>query len=320
MKTKTSRSSCIHPLALVDGGARIGARTVIAAFARIRGGARIGASCDIAEQVLIEGDVVLGDRVKISPGAKLAGGVRVEDAVAIGANVTIGGRHKSRFARREIPVSLVVIREGASIGANATIVPGVTIGRAAMVEAGAVVTRNVPPNAIVAGNPAQLQGYVDSTAGAGSMRPTKLRAQTGTSVRTLAVKSVVLYPLSLVRDIRGNLSVAEIGKGLPFVPRRYFVITDVPNDKVRGEHAHRKLRQFLVCLRGQCAVVVDDGKRREEIILASPEFGLYVPPMVWAAQYKYSADAVLMVLASAEYDPADYIRDYDEFLRMIRRR
>jgi len=146
------------------------------------------------------------------------------------------------------------------------------------------------------------------------------RALIDRGVRKLVVKDVALHQLALVRDVRGNLRVGEIGKGLPFVPRRYFVITDVPNDKVRGEHAHRKLRQFLVCLRGRCSIVVDDGKRREEVVLDSADAGLYVPPLVWAVQYKYSADAVLLVLASAEYDAADYIRDYDEFMRLVRRR
>jgi UDP-2-acetamido-3-amino-2,3-dideoxy-glucuronate N-acetyltransferase len=295
---------------------KIGARTTVAAFARICAGARVGAACEIGEHVLIAGGVEIGDRVTIASGAKLASGVRIEDDVSVGANATLTSQPSVRGARRAANATAAVIRAGASIGANATILPDVVIGRTAAVEAGAVVTRNVPPNAIVTGNPAQLQGYVDSIASTGP-----LQGGEGTSgARKLAVKAVALNQLPLVRDIRGNLSVAEIGKGLPFAPRRYFVITDVPNDKVRGEHAHRKLRQFLVCLRGRCSVLIDDGKRREEVVLDRPELGLYVPPMVWAVQYKYSADAVLLVLASAAYDAADYIRDYDEFLRLIRQR
>jgi len=317
--TRTPRASRIHPLALVDRGASIGARTVVSAFARIAGGAHVGRACEIGEHVLIERGAEIGNRVTIASGAKLAAGVLIEDGVSIGANATFTNHRRARGPQRSAQAAGPVVRAGAVIGANATILPGVTIGQSASVGAGTVVTRDVPPNAIVAGNPAQLQGYVDSIA---SDRPPLAvgRDRRGSGARKLAVKGVVLHQLPLIRDIRGNLSVGEIGKGLPFAPRRYFVITDVPNDKVRGEHAHRKLRQFLVCLRGRCSVVVDDGKRREEVVLDSPDIGLYVPPMIWAVQYKYSADAVLLVFASAEYDPADYIRDYDGFLRRVRRR
>jgi UDP-2-acetamido-3-amino-2,3-dideoxy-glucuronate N-acetyltransferase len=103
------------------------------------------------------------------------------------------------------------------------------------------------------------------------------------------------------------------------VPKRYFVVFDVPGKDVRGEHAHRECHQFLVCIRGSLAVVVDDGTAREEIALDAANVGLYVPPMTWAVQYKYSADATLLVFASDLYDPADYIRDYDKFLSELAR-
>ena len=314
---RLSRPSPVHPLALIDRGAKIGAQTIVSAFARIAGGARIGESCEIGEHALIEGGVEIGNRVTIASGAKLPTGVRIEDDVLVGANATFTNHRYARGRQHVARAAGATVRAGAVIGANATILPGVIIGQTAIVGAGAVVTRNVPPNAIVAGNPAQLQGYVRSiTAG----QPRLARERDGISAGKLTVKGAVLQRLPTIHDIRGNLSVGEIGKGLPFLPRRFFVISDVPNDKVRGEHAHRKLKQFLVCLRGRCAIVVDDGRRREEVVLDGPEVGLYVPPMVWAVQYKYSPDAVLLVLASAEYDAADYIRDYDEFLRRVRRR
>ena len=118
----------------------------------------------------------------------------------------------------------------------------------------------------------------------------------------------------MVRDLRGNLSARELGDGLPFQPKRYFIVVDVPSREVRGEHAHRHCAQLLVCLKGRVCCVVDDGKGREEIVLDSPETALHIPPMVWGVQYGYSEDAVLLVLASEEYDPDDYIRDYDAFL------
>ncbi len=134
----------------------------------------------------------------------------------------------------------------------------------------------------------------------------------------LEVRGVRMVRLKRVRDPRGNLVAAEIGRGLPFPPRRCFVISDVPNHRVRGEHAHRALEQLLVCVKGRVSVMVDDGERREELLLDDPSLGLYIPPRVWAAQHGYSLDAVLMVFASAEYDATDYIRDYSEFLRLAR--
>jgi dTDP-4-dehydrorhamnose 3,5-epimerase-like enzyme len=97
------------------------------------------------------------------------------------------------------------------------------------------------------------------------------------------------------------------------------VIFDVPTKEIRGEHAHRSCHQFLVCLRGSVTVVVDDGTSAEQIELREPDMGLYVPPMVWAVQFRYAPDALLAVFASDHYDAADYIRDYDEFLSLVRR-
>jgi hypothetical protein len=93
----------------------------------------------------------------------------------------------------------------------------------------------------------------------------------------------------------------------------------VSSREIRGQHAHRKCHQFLVCVRGSCRVIADDGKRREEFVLDSPARGVYLPPLTWGVQYDYSADAALLVFASHAYDPADYVRDYDEFLRLVKR-
>ena len=88
----------------------------------------------------------------------------------------------------------------------------------------------------------------------------------------------------------------------------------VPGREVRGEHAHRRCKQFLVCVRGQFSVVADDGQQRVEVSLDSPNRGLYLPPMTWGIQYKHSADAVMLVFASDHYDASDYIRSYDQFI------
>jgi dTDP-4-dehydrorhamnose 3,5-epimerase-like enzyme len=100
------------------------------------------------------------------------------------------------------------------------------------------------------------------------------------------------------------------------VPKRFFVIHDVPSKEIRGEHAHRTLQQLLICLKGSVSCVVDDGKNRAEIRLTSPQQALLVPAKVWAIQYRYSPDAVLLVLASDKYSAEDYVRDYDEFQAM----
>lgn len=136
--------------------------------------------------------------------------------------------------------------------------------------------------------------------------------------RPSRVARVEVVDLPVVKDVRGSLSFAEYGKLLPFIPKRYFLVFDVPSRDMRGEHAHRTLHQFLVCVRGSCSVVVDDGMNREEIQLDGPTRGIHIPPLVWGIQYKYSPDAVLLVLASDVYDADDYIRDYDSFLKAIK--
>ncbi len=131
------------------------------------------------------------------------------------------------------------------------------------------------------------------------------------------MRGVTVHRLPMFADLRGSLSAAEFLQQVPFVPKRYFVVFDVPGKDVRGEHAHRQCHQFLVSVRGSLAVVVDDGTSSEEIALDEPNLGLYVPPMVWTVQYKYSTDALLLVFASDHYDANDYIRDYEEFLSAI---
>jgi acetyltransferase-like isoleucine patch superfamily enzyme/dTDP-4-dehydrorhamnose 3,5-epimerase-like enzyme len=310
----------VHPTALVDGGAQVGAGTRIWAFTHVLSGASVGADCNICDHVFIEGGVKVGDRVTVKSGVQLWNGITLEDDVFVGPNATFTNDlfprsrvHPEEFAR-------TLVRKGASVGANATVLAGRTIGVNAMVGAGAVVTQDVPPNAIVTGNPARITGYV-STRGKG---PIKAEGEGERAVarpqtpRALSVPGVELRPMPLVHDLRGNLTFGQHDLHLPFVPRRYFVIFDVPGKEIRGEHAHRKLRQFLVCLRGAVRVMVDDGKERDEVVLDRPDLGLYVPPLVWAAQFHYTADAVLLVLASDPYDPADYIRSYEEFLQVVR--
>ena len=132
------------------------------------------------------------------------------------------------------------------------------------------------------------------------------------------VRGVRLHVLREVRDMRGDLCAAEVGGDLPFLVRRSFLIYNVPNAELRGEHAHRRCEQFLMAVKGSVRVVVDDGVQREEFSLDRPNFGLYLPPMTWGIQYRYTEGAVLLVMASDLYDPADYLREYGEFIALAR--
>jgi UDP-2-acetamido-3-amino-2,3-dideoxy-glucuronate N-acetyltransferase len=129
----------------------------------------------------------------------------------------------------------------------------------------------------------------------------------------LGVGGASLHQLRYVEDRRGDLSAGEFARDIPFIPKRYFFILDVPEPEVRGEHAHKLCHQFLLCIRGSCRLLLDDGEHRSEVTLDRPDVGVYVPPMVWGTQHSYSSDAVLLVFASDYYDPDDYIRSYDEF-------
>lgn len=253
----------------------------------------------------VAAQVVLPDDVQILAGAWLPAGVELSAGCRIGPNV----------AFEEGAPTLV--RRGVHIGANATIMPGITLAARCVVRPGAVVLRSVPPGAIVEGNPATIVGYVDTEAGPAGVALHPPAAVKGATVETLAVRGVTLHHFPVIPDLRGNLTVGEFGRQIPFAPQRYFVVFGVPSREVRGEHAHRQCHQFLVCLRGTCAVVVDDGQHRVEVALDAPQRGLYLPPMTWGIQYKYSPDAMLMVFASHHYDAADYIREYDEFLACI---
>lgn len=123
--------------------------------------------------------------------------------------------------------------------------------------------------------------------------------------------------LSGFDDHRGSLVVGELNKQLPFTAERFFFVSHVPEGEPRGIHAHKKCHQFLVCVAGSVKAMVDDGETRTVVTLDRPTKGLHMPPMTWGAQYDYSEDAVLLVLASHVYDADDYIHDYDEFLELL---
>ncbi|MEO8160115.1 MAG: WxcM-like domain-containing protein [Arenimonas sp.] len=305
----------IHAQALCESD-DIGSGTRVWAFAHVLPGATIGEDCNICDHVFIEGDVRVGNRSTVKCGVQLWNGVRLGDDVFVGPNATFTNDPFPRSKRYLENILETVVEDCASIGANATILPGVRIGRGAMIGAGAVITRSVPPNAIVVGNPARIVGYVSegragTKHGEASSPPTA-----GQPLRDTAVPGVTLHRLPRFDDLRGALAVVEFERELPFVPVRCFTVFDIPSEETRGEHAHLRCHQFLLCVHGSVRVLADDGARREEFLLDSPELGIHIPPMIWGTQFRYSRDAVLLVFASMPYEAADYVRDYDDFLRL----
>jgi UDP-2-acetamido-3-amino-2,3-dideoxy-glucuronate N-acetyltransferase len=241
----------------------------------------LGARCIVREYASVDVEVSLGDDVEVGPGARILRSVRID--------------------------------RSATIGANATLLTGSSVGRGAVVAPGSVVESDVPPWAIVRGSPARIVGYVDSlpTASSTTVLDAAIEEPTAT-----AVAGVVLHPLTRARDLRGSLAALEF-TALPFVPRRVFAVYGVPDESVRGAHAHRECAQLLVCVSGEVSAIADDGTTRQEFRLTNPTVGLLVPPLTWSMQYGYSPDAVLVVLAELPYDPHDYIRDYEEFVEIV---
>lgn len=311
----TTKPYFVHSHAIVETK-NVGKNTRIWAFAHILPGAIIGDDCNVCDQTFIENDVVVGDRVTIKCGVQLWDGITLEDDVFVGPNVTFTNDPFPRSKQYPGSFSRTTIRAGASIGANATILPGLTIGQYAMVGAGTVVTKDVPPFAIVVGNPARIIGYVQANKSASMVGPAASEDRIQ-NIGDLGVRDVQILELPMISDLRGNLTFAEYSGLLPFIPKRFFLVFDVPSRDVRGEHAHRECHQFLVCVKGSCSVVVDDGQNRAEILLNRPNLGVHVPPLIWATEYKYTQDAVLLVFASDVYKAEDYVRDYDQFLKEI---
>lgn len=148
-----------HPLALVESD-EIGPGTRIWAWAHVMGGATIGSDCNVGEHCFIEKGAVLGDRVTVKNGVAVWDGVVAEDDVFLGPSAVLTNDMRPRSRSADFRAEGTVLRQGCTIGANATVLCGITVGRYAMVGAGAVVTRSVPDFGLVVGNPARLQGHV----------------------------------------------------------------------------------------------------------------------------------------------------------------
>lgn len=130
---------------------------------------------------------------------------------------------------------------------------------------------------------------------------------------------VIKYAFQQHGDERGQLVALEELKDIPFEIKRVYYMYDTGMGVHRGFHAHKSLEQILICIHGSCKVLLDNGKEKKIIYLEKPYEGLYVSNEMWREMFDFSSDAVLLVLASEYYDEKDYIRNYDEFLRYIKK-
>lgn len=127
-----------------------------------------------------------------------------------------------------------------------------------------------------------------------------------------------LIDFKILGDERGSLvALEEDSSVIPFAVKRVYYMWNTTSGMVRGKHAHYKLKQVLVCVSGSCDIVLDDGRERRTVRLDSPARGLFIDGFIWREMENFSQDAVLMVLASEHYEEADYIRDYDRFLKEV---
>lgn len=131
---------------------------------------------------------------------------------------------------------------------------------------------------------------------------------------------IVKYTFSPHGDERGQLVAIEEMRDIPFDIKRVYYIYDTLQNVHRGHHAHRNLKQILVCVHGSCKIILDNGSERETVLLDKPYEGLYIDNDTWREMYDFTEGAVLLVLASEHYDEADYIRNYDDFLKMVQQR
>lgn len=130
------------------------------------------------------------------------------------------------------------------------------------------------------------------------------------------MKGVKIINLPKIEDPRGNLTFIEENNHIPFYIKRAYWIYDVPGGQFRGSHAYKELHEFIVALSGSFDVVLDEGKEKKKFSLNRSYYGLYVPNMIWRSLENFSTNALCLILASMHYSVDDYIRDYDEFLKL----
>jgi acetyltransferase-like isoleucine patch superfamily enzyme len=301
-----SVSVFVHPQGICDS-LNVGAGTRVWAFAHVLSGAVVGTECNICDHVFVENDVVIGDRVTIKSGVQLWDGIRLEDDVFVGPNATFSN---DRYPRSKIyPAEYLktVVRRGASIGANATILPGLAIGERALVAAGSVVTRDVPARVLVQGNPARPSAFLDADLLDASLcDPTEGACE--------LLPGVELYRLSQTIERGGTLVAIDLAHNVPFAPQRFFALTGAPNGVLTGDQAYIRCIQFVVLLSGAVTALVDNARKRRAVRLAVPGTAILIPAGTWGGYLAFAPGTTLGVFASEPDSPADCIRDYREFL------
>ena len=286
-------------------------------LSNVHASSKIGIGVVVAADAYIGPNCHLEGNIAVESGAVLKGGITFIGDITIGRDSIIepGVCIAAPLPGLVSESSVVRVGHNAHIGAGAILLNGVTIGHHAWVEPGTVVVRNTPSYAIVGGNPATISGYVGNSTYQGQEASKVMPSINTTGIYSSLVQGVTLHNFPRVSDLRGDLSIGEFERTVPFQPRRYFIVHDVPSAETRGEHAHIKCHQFLICVAGAVSVVVDDGIHREEVLLDRPNIGLLIPAGIWGIQYKYTTNGTLLVFASEYYDASDYIRNYDDFLK-----
>ena len=302
----------VHPEAKCES-TNVGDGTHIGSQSCVETGAAIGAHCHLSSASFICDGSQLGDRVTIGTGVRIEVPAIIEDGVTLESGVALARFFPSSDVEVEAREP-IRIRQNVWVGAGAFLSQGITVGRDAVIGAGSVVLHDVPAHAIVVGNPGQIQGYGGSQTD-GQAYPLRYDAELEAMRLPGGARFVEVLG---VKDLRGRLSAIEFSDAFPWAPRRFFIVHDVPSQKVRGEHAHKECQQLLIALSGAVTVLLDDGQSRQEVRLDDPGSALLIPAMLWASQYQFSPDAALGVLASHLYDPEDYIRDYEQYLSMRR--
>jgi UDP-2-acetamido-3-amino-2,3-dideoxy-glucuronate N-acetyltransferase len=127
----------------------------------------------------------------------------------------------------------------------------------------------------------------------------------------------VIFDFPKIGDERGSLVPLEQMGNIPFEIKRVYYMYDLQYDLARGFHAHKEIKQVLICIKGSCNVLLDDGIQKEEVLLNQSNTGLLIDVLVWHEMYNFSEDCILLVIASDYYNEDDYIRDYKDFLKYI---
>lgn len=130
-----------------------------------------------------------------------------------------------------------------------------------------------------------------------------------------SIYDCVILPLNKIHNRAGNITIVEGAQNIPFEVRRIYYLYDIPGGESRGGHAHKELHQLVVAASGSFDVLLDDGENKKVVTLNRPDYGLLIVTGIWRELMEFSSGAICLVLASHTYDAADYIREYDDFLK-----